>query len=72
MFNDNSFELGQDLVDYINDSPTMYNAVENVRVWLDEYNFERLDLAEEWKLVKGGQVLPGGQFFVNICLYSCR
>lgn len=71
MFNDNSFELGQDLVDYINDSPTMYNAVENVRVWLDEYNFERLDLAEEWKLVKG-QVLPGGQFFVNICLYSCR
>ncbi|WP_314729617.1 M18 family aminopeptidase [Peptostreptococcus stomatis] len=55
MFNDNSFELGQDLVDYINDSPTMYNAVENVRVWLDEYNFERLDLAEEWKLVKGGK-----------------
>ena len=42
MLNDNSFELGQDLVDYINDSPTMYNAVENVRVWLDEYNFENI------------------------------
>ena len=55
MLNDNSFELGQDLVDYINDSPTMYNAVENVRLWLDEYNFERLDLAQEWKLVKGGK-----------------
>lgn len=55
MLNDNSFELGQDLVDYINDSPTMYNAVENVRLWLDEYNFERLDLAEEWKLVNGGK-----------------
>nr|WP_314276658.1 M18 family aminopeptidase [uncultured Peptostreptococcus sp.] len=55
MINENSFELGQDLVDYINDSPSMYNAVENIRLWLDEYNFERLDLADDWKLVKGGK-----------------
>ncbi|KGF10504.1 aminopeptidase [Peptostreptococcus sp. MV1] len=55
MLNENSFELGQDLVDYINDSPTMYNAVENIRLWLDEYNFERLDLADDWNLVKGGK-----------------
>lgn len=43
------------LVDYINNSPTMYNAVKNLEELLEENGFERLNISSKWELKVGGK-----------------
>ncbi len=45
--------LANDLIDFINNSPSPFHAVENLRTDLNNNGFTELKLNEEWKLEKG-------------------
>lgn len=48
-----TLEVAQNLVDFINDSPTMYNAVENIGKWLESEGFKELKAIDRWELNVG-------------------
>ena len=50
-----SVELAEELLDFIEDSPSPYHAVEQVAQTLVEKGFEELCLKKEWTLRKGGR-----------------
>lgn len=47
--------FSQDLLQYLNDSPTAFHAVENAAKILRESGFRELKETEEWSLSKGGR-----------------
>ena len=47
--------FAEDLLRYLNDSPTAYHAVENGTVLLKESGFQELKETESWSLCKGGK-----------------
>ena len=48
-------KFSEDLLQYLNDSPTAYHAVENAAQMLKEHNFQELKETMEWSLQKGGK-----------------
>ena len=48
-------EFSEDLLKYLNDSPTAYHAVENAEQILKINNFQELKETDEWSLQKGGK-----------------
>ena len=48
-------KFSEDLLQYLNDSPTAYHAVENASEILKENNFQELKETMEWSLQKGGR-----------------
>ena len=48
-------EFSENLLQYLNDSPTAYHAVENAAVMLKKNNFQELKETDEWSLQKGGK-----------------
>jgi len=48
----------KDLLDFIDNSPSPYHAVENIKKKLSAFSFEALDETEKWSLK------PGGRYFV--------
>ena len=48
-------KFSEDLLQYLNDSPTAYHAVENAAVFLKANNFIELKETDEWSLQKGGK-----------------
>lgn len=55
MIKKNASELANDLVDYINKGPTMFNAVQNSIKMLEKNGFKELDSKNKWKLEIGGK-----------------
>lgn len=51
--------LTSSLLDFLNDSPCNFLAVDNLRAMLDEAGFTELRMADEWNIV------PGGRYFVT-------
>lgn len=47
--------ISRELVGFINDSPTMYNAVLNAKEYLKNSGFEEIDIKKKWKLAEGGK-----------------
>ena len=47
--------FAEDLLQYLNDSPTAYHAVENASALLKESGFQELKETESWSLCKGGK-----------------
>ena len=47
-------EFGDGLLDYLNDSPTAYHAVENAVALLRERGFQELQETQPWSLQEGG------------------
>ena len=43
-------ELAQELISFINQSPTAYQATENISLRLDKLGYKRLYENEEWKI----------------------
>ena len=48
-------KFSEDLLQYLNDSPTAYHAVENATEVLKKNNFQELKETMEWSLQKGGR-----------------
>ena len=48
-------KFSEDLLQYLNDSPTAYHAVENAAAILEKNNFQELKATDEWSLKKGGK-----------------
>ena len=48
-------QFSEDLLKYLNDSPTAYHAVENAEQILKINNFQELKETDEWSLQKGGK-----------------
>ena len=48
-------QQAQELIDFIDRSPSTYHAVNNVREELTEAGFQELDLRDEWTINKGGK-----------------
>lgn len=48
MIKENSIGLAQDLVDFINASPSMYSAVADMERILKDNDFKELDLKKDW------------------------
>ena len=48
-------KFSEDLLQYLNDSPTAYHAVENAVEILKKNNFQELKETDEWSLQKGGK-----------------
>lgn len=48
-------KFSEDLLQYLNDSPTAYHAVENAAEILEKSNFRELKETTEWSLQKGGR-----------------
>lgn len=48
-------KFSEDLLQYLNDSPTAYHAVENAAEILKQHNFQELNETMEWSLQKGGK-----------------
>ena len=48
-------KFSEDLLQYLNDSPTAYHAVENAAEILKKNNFKELKETEGWSLQKGGK-----------------
>ena len=48
-------KFSEDLLQYLNESPTAYHAVENAAVFLNDNNFIELKETDEWSLQKGGK-----------------
>ena len=48
-------KFSEDLLQYLNDSPTAYHAVENTAEILKKNNFRELKETAEWSLQKGGR-----------------
>ena len=48
-------KFSEDLLQYLNDSPTAYHAVENAAEILKKNNFQELKETMEWSLQKGGR-----------------
>lgn len=55
-----------DLLQYLNESPTAYHAVENAVALLREQGFQELKETESWSLLKGGKyfVVKNGSAFI--------
>ncbi|WP_101772494.1 M18 family aminopeptidase [Peptostreptococcus faecalis] len=53
MLRKDSVEISNNLIDFINDSPTMYNAVENTKQWLENHEFQELKVSDKWDLKVG-------------------
>jgi aspartyl aminopeptidase len=51
----NDKQQAQELIDFIERSPSTYHAVNNIREELNEAGFQELDLREEWTIEKGGK-----------------
>lgn len=49
------YKLAEDLIDFIDKSPTMFHAVYETRERLIEKGYEELYLEDKWKLRKGGK-----------------
>ena len=47
--------ISRELIEFINESPTMYNAVENGKKYLKNSGFEELDIKRKWRLEEGGK-----------------
>jgi aspartyl aminopeptidase len=48
-------EFGNDLIDFLYESPTAFHAVENAEKLLCKNNFEKIDLLDKWNLKLGGK-----------------
>ena len=48
-------KFSEDLLQYLNESPTAYHAVENAAAILRKNNFQELKETDEWSLQKGGK-----------------
>ena len=48
-------KFSEDLLQYLNESPTAYHAVENAVAFLKTNNFQELKETDEWSLQKGGK-----------------
>ena len=48
-------KFSEDLLQYLNESPTAYHAVENAAAILKKNNFQELKETDEWSLQKGGK-----------------
>ena len=51
-------QLAQDLLDFIDNSPSPYHAVKSIENQLADYDFEQLDEKHKWKLN------PGGRYYI--------
>ena len=51
----NAREQAQDLLDFIDASPSPWHVVANVEAKLQAFNFQRLQEADHWSLVAGGR-----------------
>jgi aspartyl aminopeptidase len=47
--------LAQDLIDFIDESPSPYHVIENAKELLDKNDFEHLCTGEKWDIKKGGK-----------------
>ena len=52
-------EISQELLDFLQKSPTAFHAVENIRKQLLENGYNEVLESQHWKLV------PGGKYFVT-------
>ena len=48
-------KFAEDLLQYLNDSPTAYHAVENGAAILRAHGFTQLKETDRWSLKKGGR-----------------
>lgn len=48
-------KFAEDLLQYLNDSPTAYHAVENAAAMLKEHGFQELQESDEWSLQAGAK-----------------
>ena len=48
-------KFSEDLLQYLNESPTAYHAVENAVAFLKTNNFQELKETDEWSLQRGGK-----------------
>lgn len=48
-------KFSENMLQYLNDSPTAYHAVENAAVMLKKHAFQELKETEEWSLQSGGR-----------------
>ena len=46
-------KLAQELIDFIDDSPSQFHVVESIKKMLVNNNFQELDIRERWALKKG-------------------
>ncbi|KMT21137.1 M18 family aminopeptidase [Clostridium cylindrosporum] len=51
----NKYDLAKDLIDFIDRSPSAFQAVENIKERLTKEGFTPLSYEESWKLSKGGK-----------------
>lgn len=49
----NEVQLAQDLIDFIDDSPSSFHAVDNIKSALKKEGFVELSLRERWQIEKG-------------------
>ncbi|MGL5820563.1 MAG: M18 family aminopeptidase [Sarcina sp.] len=48
-------QIANELIDFIYESPTAYNAVETLKVWLGKENFKEIKAEDKWSLEVGGK-----------------
>ena len=48
-------QIANELIDFIYDSPTAYNAVETLRAWLIKEGFIEIKSSDRWNLLEGGK-----------------
>ncbi|MDY6231547.1 M18 family aminopeptidase [Peptostreptococcus porci] len=55
LINQEEIVLAEQLVEFINDSPTPYNVVDNLKKDLSEAGLDKLETFDEWKIENGGR-----------------
>lgn len=51
----NKHDLARNLIEFIDNSPSAYNAVDNMKKGLVEAGFKCINIEDKWKLKKGGK-----------------
>ena len=52
----NNIEISKELIDFIQNSPSMFHSVKTVRDYLEEAGFTYLPEGEPWRLEKGSSL----------------
>ena len=63
-------KFAEGLLQYLNESPTAFHAVENAAAILTESGFRELKETEAWSLEKGGRYFVVKKQLGYDCLYS--
>ena len=59
-----SIKFANDLIDFLYESPTAYQAVRNIKAALLRKGFKQLHRGESWTLQKGGRYFTTKNAFV--------